>query len=203
MLTFLFFALSIWPKSVSLVRNQCPLSKKVCVQLWMWVDWHMYIKKATFFYSCFGRSNSLWNCEFQSIWRNKLIEGMHTDKKQPHYFLFSPLSLAKHTYAPYYCDECFCPSYTAHLSLIKHNRCVEKRDRLSFFLNRKWSTGGCCSHTWTSFHLFSDIREQIQLPFCGCLILVIVKLSLLVIKAPWILRYIDRNVCKCPFVGYG
>ena len=31
-----------------------------------------------------------------AIWRNQLIEGMHTDKKQPHCFLFSPLSLMIH-----------------------------------------------------------------------------------------------------------
>ena len=163
---------------------------------------HVHKKRQPSFYSCFGRSNSLWNCEFPSICRNKLIEGMHTDKKQPHSFLF-PLCLLPNTHMPLIIvTSVFAQVIQPHLSFIKHNRCVEKRDRLSFFLNRKWSTGGWCSHSWTCFHLFSDIREQIQLHFCGCLILVIVKVSLLVIKAPWILRYIDRNVCKCPFVGY-
>ena len=76
MLKFSFFALSILPKSVSLVRNQCPLSKKVCVQLWMWLDWHMYIKKATFVLFLFWpqqRSLKLWISKYleRSIdWRN-------------------------------------------------------------------------------------------------------------------------------------
>ena len=109
MLTCLFFALSILPKSVSLVRNYCPLSKKVSGLIHVHEKGNLRLipilagatVSETVNLKVFGEIN----------WLKECIQ----TRTKPYWFLFSPLSLTKYTYAPLLLWRLFLSKLYSHI----------------------------------------------------------------------------------------